>query len=319
MNPPKKFLLGIALLLAAALIFQIQNQKKTTQAKIEAFEDYFKVSFDIAQKDQDKAQKTLELLNLPSHILRGFDFELDSTSSARLAFASPVVIDFTRQDKKLEFRGRINSPTTSDLPVNSNLKIPKNTKVGIFSRDFKRFAQKFLQDQDLTDWYNQNFSASGQYLITFGDQDQFTVIAQKSEPVSFADLQTLSTSDQDQAYKQESFELDSGKTIDLHILKSSSTFFQLGESLYFASSPKAAKDFLNAQVGNVPSISFWDTKVQDVSLAAFWQKQESSSAEDLDLILGSGHNISKYLQNIERFTAIQKDGKFEGSVRFKSD
>lgn len=311
-----KILLGIALALLVVLLVQIKNPQKSSQIRIEAFQDHFKVAFDITKTDQQKAQKTLEILNLPQHLLTGFEFELDSTSSAKLAFASPITINLDFENTKVNFAGQMTVTSPINLTANSNLKIPKNAKIGIFTQDFKKFAQKILQDPKLIEWYNQNFAPNAQYLIIFG-QKEFIVVASRTDPVSFSDLESLDTG-LDQAYKVESFDLAGVKTVDLHILKSQSTFFQLAENLYFANSPQTAKDFINAQIGNAPAITFTNSNLGDVSFVAFWQQQESSSAQDLDLILGTGHNIEKYLTNIERFELIQKNDKFESTIRFKS-
>lgn len=312
-----KVLLGIALLLTAILIFLIQNLQKTTQIKIEAYQDYFKVAFDIPKKDQGKVQKSTEALNLPQNILEGFEFELDSTSSARLAFATPITINLNFKTEEVNFSGEMAVSQPINLKINPSLKIPQNTNIGFYAQNFNKFILILLENPELVKWYEQNFTNPGQYLISFG-QNSYVIVSTKSEPASFHELQQLSTEVNDQSYKQESFNLASGKTVDLHILKLP-TFFQLGENLYFASSPQTAKDFINAQIGNAPAVTFWDTNLKGVSFAAFWQRQETSSQEDLKQVLGGAQNIAKYLTNIERASVIQNGDKFEGTIKFKSD
>lgn len=314
MKTGPKVLLAVALLLAIVLVIQIRASTKSTQVKLEAEQDYFKVTFDIKKLDEDKAKNTLERLNLPQSILTGLKFELDSTSSAKLAFASPIISDVAFRQHEINFVGQLSSSDSAIHTINPKLKIPQNANIGIFAKDFEKFATKKQENQKLQKWYLENFSSQGQYLITFGNGN-FTIVSPKKDKASFDRLEQLFAETED--YKQESHNFGNGNAIELHILKSEDTFFQIGNTLYFASSPQAAKDFANSQIGNAPSLPFWDSSLEEVSLAVFWQKQETSSREDLDLILGEDQNFTKYLENIEKIKIVQIGDKFEGGVKFK--
>src|SRR3990167_10415621 len=92
-----KIILGIFFLIVLGGVFWVN--RPASQIILTAYNNKFNVNFQISSRDKTQAAALLGQANLPQNILEGVQFELDATSSARLAHITPVTIDleFTKE------------------------------------------------------------------------------------------------------------------------------------------------------------------------------------------------------------------------------
>src|SRR3989338_1134862 len=110
-----KWLILTIFVILLLVIFVISSKftNAGTGLEITPIGNKFRLNFQIPKNDQENFSRTLSQLNLPQEVKEGVEFELDATSSAALAFASPINAKLNFKTKQVNF---------DDL---SNLKIPK--------------------------------------------------------------------------------------------------------------------------------------------------------------------------------------------------
>lgn len=202
--------------------------------------------------------------------------------------------------------------------LNTNLKIPQNTQIGVATGDFNQIVYRYLETAKLRQWFDANPLKRGQYLIIFG-RDNFAIIAPKSGSLDFNSLAEAATGLEEEVYKQETFEVG-GNSISLHSIKLTQghqhqllTLFELGEFLYLTSSPAAARDLINSQLGNAPATIF-APKPKTVSFYAFLTRVESE-IPNVDLILPS--QLSKYFANIKKAQLVITGEDFSSYIEIE--
>lgn len=313
----KKLILAAVLAAAAiaALVTQIA-QKPASHLTLTAAENRFRVELAVPENQRDLTAQVLEKLTIPQDILGGFEFELDSTSSAKLAFATPIKTQAFIKDGNLTFTGKIKRGLPGQHELNTNLKIPKNTQIGVATGEFNQIIDRYLETAKLRQWFDANQKKRGQYLIIFG-RDNFAIIIPKSGSLDFNSLAEAATSPEEEVYKQETFEVGSN-SISLHSIKLARqnqyqliTLFELGEFLYLTSSGAAARDLINSQLGNAPSVNF-AARSQTASFFAFWSKVDGTETPRVDVIFPS--QFAKYLQNVKKANLEITGKNFSGSL-----
>src|SRR3990167_1432858 len=91
----KIFLSLIALFLIVVAFTLITNKpQKANTLNLTAQNNQFHLAFNFESQNQEAFLKFLQNLNLPPEAAEGLDFKLDATSSAKLAFASPINADY---------------------------------------------------------------------------------------------------------------------------------------------------------------------------------------------------------------------------------
>lgn len=300
-----KFLLAIAAVVVLAIfLFKGQNTQ-SSQLSITAQQNKFKIDFTIRQYDETNISKFLEKLQISKELLGGVQFELDSTSSAKLAFAAPVVINTKAEADRLTFSGSTEIPIlNSSFSSPSGFKLPSTTSVALYSKDLKpRLLKNANIPKEVTTWIAQNLkSESGQYLVIFNKNNDFYLSTKPQNAVNFSNLQKLSP------YKQEV-----ENNINIHL--SNLAFFQIGEWVYATNSLQNAKDIIAIQNGQAPHVNFPKTE-KEVSLAIFLRGNGEVEPGTLSMLVENGQSLEKYLKNTKEALFVLSDKKISGYIDF---
>lgn len=325
-NP--KVILALVVILIMAIILVKNQNKSPSQIKILAQKDKFKIDFLLLGKDQGNMRTIVEKLELPQSLLKGTEFTLDSTSSAKLAFASPINLDVQSSGDGLSFSGNSQIPLVdANLIPTSGFKIPANTNLAIYGKDFKYLLKKnFTLPPEFTTWVDENLNAKqGQYLTVFGEKNDFSLSFREQKPLDFTKLQEIKTSDLGEPlYKQET-----DGSINIHLFRvrekqalSSAlpqkeevtfAFFEIGEFAHIASSFDSAKAMLAVQRGESPYLNFPKTE-KNVSLVIYARNNQETSPESLSIVATGYENISRYFGKIKEGLLVLNAKKISGYV-----
>jgi len=323
----KKTLLGLffVLIILIFFVFFAKWQKQETFVTLNAFENKFKVNFNIPQSDQEKFSKTLQKLQLPQSIEQGFEFELDATSSAALNFALPIEAKISF-GPKINFKGSLHRSGINNLPVVS-LKVPQNTNLAVFAPDFRDFISTRLNfPPEFASWLDKNlFAEKGQVLIIFGKDADFAIVT-KANQVDFESLKNIQMPDSQEPFYKKSQTED---LVDLHLVNLpadwrgsplAATFFQIGQLLFFSSSPQAAEELIKVQKSQKPSIDFLSIPSSGTnSLTILFRNpdQDSINQPFEKLLFGQRTELAKTIEKISQAQLTLKENEFSGLINLK--
>lgn len=285
-------------------LFRGQNTQ-SSQLTLTAQQNKFKIDFKVLKKDDANISKFLQKLQISKELLGGAQFELDSTSSAKLAFAAPVVINTKAEEDRLTLKGTTETPLlNSSLSSPSGTKLPPTTSVALYSKDLNpRILKNANIPKEVIDWMQQNFkSEPGQYLVIFNKNNDFYISTKPQNTVNFANLQKLSP------YKQEV-----ENSINIHL--SNLAFFQIGEWVYTTNSLQNAKEIIAIQNGQAPHVNFPKTD-NEVSLAIFLRGNTEVEPGTLSMLVENGQSLEKYLKNIKEALFVVSGKNISGYIDF---
>lgn len=307
----------LALIILGLVIFLLQNRPQS-RLEISAHQDKFKVEFDLKEKDRARAEEFLGKFQLPQSVLAGQEFELDSTSAAKLAFASPVALDLNFTENSVTFSGESHIPLIeANLTPLQAFKLPASTYLAVFGRDFGQILKKHFSLPQLDFWIDQNItSEGGQYLTLFTPDANFAISFKAQKPLDTAALEQIAAEVGQDAYKQESAD----DTL-IHLVKSSQkdgatlAIFEMGEWVYATTSLESAKQLIAVQKGDAPFINFPKTS-QSVSLVIFFKKTENLNSESISQITTNSQKLTNYLENIREALIMLSGNQISGYVDF---
>ncbi len=308
----KKLVLGALALIF--ILFAFYPRKSQSTLQIAPVGNKFKLSFHLQKSDEQKLSNLLEKLNLSQSIKQGVQFELDSTTSAKLAYASPVKATITAASDTLNFQGTLTRNQNSTLPF-ENIKIPiSNT--AILGHDFKYFLKKNLNPPaDLSAWIDKNLNSDiAQFLIVFGQNNDFAVIFQNKE-INFSELKNIKDEAGQSIAKEEASD---GTTFILLKLKgnqNSPTIFQNNGWNYFVSSSGGAKDLESAAKSTGQTIEFPALpQRENLSMVINFVNKQNSVLPNYFFL---PQENSKIFSKIANFKFVLKDKSFFGSFSVK--
>lgn len=314
-----KLVLAIALItILGALILYPKN--KESQAIVSITGNQFLLNFDIAKKDQGEFSNILAKVNLP--IKDGVKFQLDATSSAALAFASPIYASLKISQNKLEFSGRLNHPKVNQYQQ-TPLKVPKEANLLIFSSSFNYFATDYLDlpSQLVTFLENLQKPNSGQVLALWADKPNWFFSFEPKDGLNLDDLKKLNNDlNLNDPYKKE--ELPNGT--QLHLLKTKSkgqetplAIFQKDGQVFVSSSKETAEETIKLQDSSENLHTFPSQNPQVFALE-FKNPQDNPVSQNLyDLIFHSQNTYLKSAQHIADIEFLLKQDSFSGLINLK--
>ena len=149
--------LFLIIIIFVAKFIDVQD-RNSGQITLTADQNKFKLNFNLTNQDLIKFSKVLNKLNLPQSVKDGIEFELDATSSAKLAFTTPIKTNFNILPEKITFQGQIDKSFVNDQAAES-LKIPASTNLAVFGNNIAEFvmARLNLPDQ-LSTWFLKNLN-----------------------------------------------------------------------------------------------------------------------------------------------------------------
>ncbi len=337
MKPSPRIILGIIAAAAVLITFLISINlfSKTNGSYLEltSGENRFNLKFFIQKSDQDTFNSLLIKLNTPQDIRDGVQFQLDSTSSARLSFATPVKVNIKLTDKTINFSGETSIPAISNQLDIPKIKVPRTTNMVIFAPNLSSFVKARLNvPENISGWFDRSLdSPQGSYLALYGSNADFSLLF-KNNQVNFDILKDIKNSSSDPIYKEET-----GSDTKFHLLQIPSVnpqnqatqtlaFFQLGDYLVMSSSPDAAKAFIDSQKSS-GSLEFPKSQnIGKVSLAMEYLNTEENPAPELveEFLLQNWQSSSRAkskltesLKNIKDATFTLKAQAFSGLINLK--
>ncbi|OGD87976.1 hypothetical protein A3D81_00045 [Candidatus Curtissbacteria bacterium RIFCSPHIGHO2_02_FULL_40_17] len=316
-----KWLILTIFVILLLVIFVISSKftNAGTGLEITPIGNKFRLNFQIPKNDQENFSRTLSQLNLPQEVKEGVEFELDATSSAALAFASPINAKLNFKTKQVKIKGLTNS-TSPVLFLPESFKLPQSTKLAIFAPDIKNFLDSQVNiPPELTSFINNLFSQRGQLLAFYNDND-FLMIT-KANQVNFDDLSNLKIPKEEEFYKREQIE----ESFETHLLKlpqktesqkSTLSIFQLGQWIFIASSQEAARKFIQVQKFEKGAIEF--PKSKQATLVVLIKNPDIDTASSLgQILLSSKKDWLNIFSNIQELEFVLKGNVFSGLINLK--
>lgn len=334
MKPSPRIILGsaaAALIIASIILSLAFFKKDQSYIFLTSQKNRFDLNFSIKKTDQDNFQKILASLGIPQEVKDGVNFELDSTSSARLNFLTPVKTNLTLKDKVINFSGETSVPLISNQPTVEQIKVPNSTNVAIFAPDLKSFVKARLNlAENISAWIDKNFSGqNGSYLVIYGLNPDYSLLVRKDQ-INFDELKNLKDTNGDTLYKEEA----SGD-VKLHFLQipninsdkqQTLTFFQLDEYQVMSSSPDAAKSLIDAQKSS-PSHKFpkGDSPKQAALIIEFSNPDENIISDQAESFLlqpwerpnSPKAKLASSLKQIRDASFALKERSFSGLINLK--
>ena len=301
-----------------------QQDRNSSQITLTADQNKFKLNFNLTNQDLIKFSKVLDKLNLSQSVKDGIEFELDATSSAKLAFTAPIKANLNILPEKIIFQGEVDKSFLSDQEAES-IKIPAATNLVVFGNNVAEFVRSRLNLPDqFSDWFSKNLiSAQGQYFIVFGPNSDFALVF-KNPSTDIDGLKNIKDVKSNQfLYMEESIE-----NIKLYLLKLPESldeedltvaFFQEGDWTFFASSHEAAQELVKIQKSQRPSINFPLKNNSLISLILLYRNSDQNPiGENFPALIFAGHGgLTKTIDQIEEFEFILKKDKFSGLINLK--
>lgn len=322
---PKVFFGLLAIPLTLAIIFFIFRSccQKLSSLSISSEKNKFRVSFNIGEKDKDNFEKFLTNLEIPSEIGSGASFRLDATSSAMLTFFTPIKTDLQLSSKEISFSGKISHKPSNNFRV-ENIKVPKSTRLAVFASNVIDFLNsRYSLPEEFLKWLSKNFPTDkGQYLIIFGENYDFAVLA-KSDKVNFDDLKNIT-------YKEET-----DQDVTFHFLKLNkdpsqqqltATIFNLNGYTILCSSLSCARTITSVLKSGEQSSTFPSVKEgQQLAFTMLYnntaspinQNFKSLLFSDSDNLNNQQRKIIDTLEKIDKVSFTLKANNFSGLIKIK--
>lgn len=219
--PDPKKLLGLiilAFIITASFLYFLKFQagKETSSLLVSSNQNKFALDFKILDKDQQNFAKILENLALPAKIQQGLEFELDATSSSKLAFATPLNLNLRLTQNSVNYQAVLEPPFNYQELNFDEIVLPKSFNLVIFAKDLKFFikAQKFLPNE-LNIWLSDDLILQdGQYLVLFDSGRQYAFVSRLLR-ADFEKLKTIQIKDISASFYKEEVQ----EQVTLHLLK----------------------------------------------------------------------------------------------------
>lgn len=319
-SPKVKKILGIALLIAAGTAAFVLTQtdliipQKST-ATLTASQNKFELNFDISQKDKLSLEEIARKLSIaiPNPPV---GFELDSTTSAKLAFKTPINANFNAHNDQITFEGNFKGPRTK-LLAQENFKVPESTILAVFAQDLKSFAKsKLILQEEVEKWLDETFaSSSGQYLIIFTENANWAIIT-KNSSASPSSLTGLTDAKAQPVYKEEQVDDVNLGLLNVKAKDTKDTtigLFIIGENVYLVSTPEAAKELIKSQNKTI-DFKLPPSSNQVSANILLTNKNRELPENFYNLFALDQNRLEKYLNKIEKLELILKENKFSGLV-----
>ncbi|OGD85594.1 hypothetical protein A2164_02445 [Candidatus Curtissbacteria bacterium RBG_13_35_7] len=332
---PKKhlgFLVGIITVSLLTTIFLLPDSNQS-QIFLESANNQFKVSFDITDSDHANLLKLFNNLNIPKSTEQGFSFELDSTSSAKLAYISPIKSKLSFAPRSISFNGNLSHEPFLSTFTSPTLNIPKNTNLAIFAPNLIDFVNAhYSYPLPITDWLKENVTqSSNQILIFYGESPNYALFIQNEQN----DLSSLKNLKFDQAldiiYKEET-----QQDIIYHFFNIPSendenpknlSVFNFNNWLVLASSQETALFITDVQKSRSDSIIFPNDKnLKNINFMLYYNnpRDYQTSKNLLNMLLPNSdltdtaqNSIAQALEKIENAILILKGNEFSGLIKVK--
>lgn len=303
-----KIILGLLLIFLVLGISKVGyiREKVNPSFTLTAFQNSFNLKFNLDKTQKAAFGKALENLSLPSSVIEGVNFELDSTSSARLAFYSPISGTVITNGKQIKFTGSLDKE--QELINFLPFKFPADLNLAIASYNLSKEAQRALNiPQKLLEQIHLEQDRSGQYLAFF-DKGPQTVYIFKTNNFDTDSLKTIT--EEESSYKEE---IQDG--VKFFLIKNLA-IFQLDNFTLVASSLDAAKKMVSAQKEN-EAVTFPQQGSNSYVLTFINSSKSPVSEDTLRQVFAKKEQIPTFVLKIEKLDLALKGDRFSGIMEIK--
>lgn len=308
------FLTGIAF-----IGFSLKNlESNASTVSITPGKNNFQISFNIQPRDQNQFENSLEKLTVSKSIQKGVDFELDSTSQARLAVITPITAEINFSQNKIGINGKLQRPYTTSQLNSEQIKLPTSTNVAIASLALGNLAKSKINfPQSFLEWVEANkIAGKNQYLINFGEDYNVFIFQSKSKA---EDLKSL----EGDKLKIKEETTDEIKIIYLTHQDSNqqdqTTSVAIEQELVLvAQSAQTIKDLINFQKSPKDEINFPAKSKEKISYAIYAKNNSEQFSSILkDLVLNGQPQTLTFAKNIDSFYTSLSNQSFSGLINIK--
>ncbi len=241
---PKIFLgiLILIILVVGTIIFHIKSNSAENKFTLSLKQDKFKLEFQI-NSDKHLFEKFLESLTVPQDVTQGLSVDLDATSTAKLAFVSPISGNFAIKANTLKFDAKFDRDLQLYVFNISQIKIPQKVALSVFGPDLTTLVLKNLDiSQNQKENLKKNMgNLDGQYLTLYPN-GQFALYYKK-ENLPFDN------------FKEVPLDSDAQTPIKVHVLETDPqtknqpllTIFEENDFKVLTSSAELAKEILDTK------------------------------------------------------------------------
>ena len=321
----KRVILAIVLLftIVAAAIFLFPRKASSVKLVLTAEGVKFKANFIFPNKTRSDFEQVLGSVNVPSALLDGVEFELESTASSALAFALPVEADLKIGKKEISFSGTHTYPQIAKIDI-EKFKFPPNTTFAVFTQSVKSFLKNSQNlPLELSGWLDENLnSKKGYYIGIFGEDSAVAVIFQP-EKIDFDSLSSLKFKEAEEpSYKKEKFVNDT----DVHFVKlndaknSSFAIFEKGGWDYLIFSEGSLQEKVDFYLsGNGDSVEFPESNEGEFSFIGWFRNTGNftSTRQFYRLLLGQNLESAETVEKVEEARFFLLGSTFSGLIKFK--
>lgn len=329
-NP--KNTLGLIILLLifflSALAIYFQKTPKSTLL-VESKENKINLSFEISPMDKALTSEILETLSIPNNIYGGVAVDLDSTTSAKLAFFTPISVDLKIGSKKIDYFGRLSYLWDANIEQGLRVKVPQETNFIFFSKDITNFiVSRFNFSPGLEKTFKDNVSSNqGQYVAIYGERPEVIFIYRNSQDTnSFrakeGESDFTSLEGQEQDIKTLIITYSDQKTKDDQAL----IVFKIDDINFITNSQDSAKKIIEIYM-NDTSHKLFPSDQNENSIQAiidFQNTKNGVSKKQLEFVLEketpdavAKEKIIDSLQKMESFRLTLEKGSFSGLMVLK--
>ena len=321
----KKVILVIVLvLLTATAVFLLTPQKDNSIKLVLTSEGAgFKANFSFPYNKRSDIERFLGSVNVPSALLDGVEFELESTASSALAFALPVEADLKIQEKEIAFSGFHTYPHIAKVDI-EKFKLSPDTNLAIFTQSAKEFIKNSQSlPSEFSGWLDENLnSKKGYYISVFGKEPSLLIIFQP-ERLDTDSLEGLKlTETEDSSYKKERF----GNDVDVHFVKLtddenlSAAIFEKDGWAYLIISQESPQEAIDIYMGESSDfVEFPNINDQSATFVSWFRNTGNYTAarEFYRLLLGQNLESTEALEKIEEVRFSLLGSAFSGLIKFK--
>lgn len=303
-----KLALGLLIIIAFAAFLTIslifKKSASLSSFTLESKQNKLHLQFNLNKRDKENFAQFLEKLSLQANLEEGITFQMDATSSAMLAFSTPVTGPLNLQENKVTASGKLAHPISSDNQEGESFRFPKSLNFAIAGPNLISNAATYLDlPPQIKNTIEDNSANSLQILALF-DKDAHGIFIFKTgnfDVESFKDLPPSTLT-----YKEETSDSTKFSLVNNFVL------FEIGEWTVISTSRDAAKAILAQQKNPEDSIYFppQNNAVTPTASLLFLNPRSNPAPENLLIkIFGTKEKIPTFLTNVARidFSARGKD------------
>lgn len=307
--------LGLVALFLIAFIAAFSYRGPQSSAAIVSDQNKFHLSFQLQKGDELKLANILSRLNLSPSAKQGVGFELDATSSAKLAYVSPIKVALDIGAKYINFEGSLKRNLNGDDFQFESIGLPGLTSLAILSQKSGEFLAGLSAYPEYKEWISQNVkSSNGIYLVVFGKSDDFAVIF-KNSGFKIDQLKTIKDARGEPVYKEQTMENTNYGLLNLSGTGPVLAIVTKDGWNIIASSDSAAKE-LDPSPQKTGGQVFPNIGKKGMIVFALYYRNDGSNP-NVAKYISSGDKLSKILENITSLVFTLDKGSFFGSISVK--